>query len=73
MRRSARVIAMTGKSQVDTPNGLSFGASFESSKSKRRVTAHIIVMKGGIMLVDEALNIRPGRPVSGPIYCDNGR
>jgi hypothetical protein len=66
---------MDGKKRLsdESSNGLAFGASFESSKSKRRVTAHIIVMKGGIMLVDEALDLKPGRPISGPIYCDNGR
>lgn len=57
-----------------TGGGIAFGASFTSSgKSQREITAHIIIMKGGIMLVDTALDIAPGEPISGPIYCDNGR
>ena len=68
---------MTGdkKRRQDTsPNGVAFGASFNSSgKRQRDLQAHIVVMPGGIMLVDTALDFAPGRPISGPIYCDNGR
>lgn len=64
---------MTGKKSLQE-SVVSFGASFVSEGKKRNnIRAHIIILPGGIMMVDTALDINPGRPVSGPIHCENGR
>jgi len=55
-------------------NGIAFGAPTESSgKSQKSMTPHIIVMRGRIMLVDDAISVRTKRPMSGSIHCSNGR
>jgi hypothetical protein len=60
--------------QDDQLSGVAFGAPSETTgTSQRAMTAHIVIMPGGVMLVDTALDIKLGRPVSGPIHCDNGR
>jgi len=66
---------MTGEKHLSgSSNGAAFGASFNSEgKSQRDFRAHIVVLPGGTMIVDVALDINPGRPVSGPIHCENGR
>jgi len=60
--------------QDDRAGGLAFGAPIEAGgTSQRRLTGHIIVMPGGLVLVDERLPLTLGRVVSGPIECRNGR
>jgi hypothetical protein len=48
-----------------------------SGTAQRAMRGHIIVLPGGVLLVDEALSepLRAalGREVSGPIECKNGR
>lgn len=54
--------------------GLAFGAPIDSSgTSQRKLVGQIIIMPGGLVLVDERLNIKLGQVASGPIECKNGR
>lgn len=58
----------------DRSGGLAFGAPVNSSGTpQRRLTGRIIVMPGGLVLVDAKLNLKLGRVISGPIECKNGR
>jgi hypothetical protein len=70
------VIQVTGEKDrpQDEGQGLAFGAPVESNgTTQASMTAHIVIMPGGVMLIDEALNLDIGKPVSGPIHCNNGR
>jgi hypothetical protein len=54
--------------------GVAFGAPVDSDgTSQRRLVGQIIIMPGGLVLVDERLNINLGQVASGPIECKNGR
>jgi len=67
---------MTGKAHESASNGAAFAASFQSDgKAQSSMTAHVIVMPGGIMLIDEAVKLETlkTKPCSGPIHCNNGR
>lgn len=54
--------------------GLAFGAPLDSNgTSQRTLVGQIIIMPGGLVLVDERLTIKLGQVASGPIECKNGR
>ena len=61
---------MTG----DSKGGLAFGAPVDSDgTSQRKLVGQIVILPGGLVLVDERLNIKLGQVASGPIECKNGR
>jgi len=58
----------------DRSGGIAFAAPLESTGTpQKRLVAHIIVLPGGTLLVDEKLSHLFGKPLSGPIECKNGR
>lgn len=78
MKRSK--LATVGDSE--RPGGAKEGAMFAapvetSGTPQQAMVGHIIVLPGGLLLVDDSLpaHIRAGlgRIVSGPIECKNGR
>ena len=59
-------------------SGAAFGAPSESTGlAQGELAGDIIILPGGMMLVDQASPLADcpelGRPVSGLIYCENGR
>jgi hypothetical protein len=64
----------TPEATGDRSGGLAFGAPIEASGTHaKRLTGHIIIMPGGLVLVDERLTLTLGKVASGPIECKNGR
>lgn len=54
--------------------GVAFAAPLDSrGTGQKQMKAHIIVLPGGLVLVDTGLNISLGTVASGPIECKNGR
>lgn len=54
--------------------GVAFAAPLNSrGTAQKQMKAHIIVLPGGLVLVDTSLNISLGTVASGPIECKNGR
>jgi hypothetical protein len=58
--------------------GAAFAAPIENTGTNQRtMRGHIIVLPGGVLLVDESLSPKLraslGTRVSGPIECKNGR
>jgi hypothetical protein len=59
-------------------SGAAFGAPSESTGlAQGDLAGDIIILPGGVMLVDQSSPLADcpelGRPITGPIYCDNGR
>lgn len=58
----------------DYRSGVAFAAPVDSSGTNQAsLQGHIIIMPGGLVLVDEAINVKLGQPIPGAIECKNGR
>jgi hypothetical protein len=78
MKRSTpEAIGSSGEAERprdDRKGGLAFGAPVESGGThQRRLTGQIIILPGGLVLVDQRLKLTLGMVASGPIECRNGR
>ena len=80
MEKSTLVATGSGGMVDDSQNSQSvvaFGAPSNDGVKRRRRVGHIIVLSGGIVMVDESLSKELkkslGTPISGPIECESGR
>ena len=58
----------------DYRSGAAFSAPVDASGTNQAsLRGHIIIMPGGLVLVDETIKVKLGQPIPGPIECRNGR